>query len=86
MEVYNSGTEINVLMFLSKKLCSLWLSTEHSLVHSSNEPTASDGRETIPYIYVYIQNVPGGKSIFWEDIVSLILSKKVYMYMCPIPR
>jgi hypothetical protein len=25
-------------------------------------------------------------SIFWEVIVSAILSKKVYMYMCPIPN
>jgi len=24
-------------------------------------------------------------SIFWEDIVSVILSKRVYTYMCPIP-
>jgi hypothetical protein len=23
---------------------------------------------------------------FWEVIVSVILSKKVYMYMCPIPN
>jgi hypothetical protein len=26
------------------------------------------------------------RSIFWELIVSVILSKKVYMYMCPIPN
>jgi hypothetical protein len=26
------------------------------------------------------------KSIFWEVIVSVILSIKVYMYMCPIPN
>jgi hypothetical protein len=25
-------------------------------------------------------------SIFWEVIVSVILSKKCYMYMCPIPN
>jgi hypothetical protein len=25
-------------------------------------------------------------SIFWEVIISAILSKKVYMYMCPIPK
>jgi hypothetical protein len=25
-------------------------------------------------------------SIFWEVTVSVILSKKVYMYMCPIPN
>jgi hypothetical protein len=25
-------------------------------------------------------------SIFWEVIVSAILSKKFYMYMCPIPK
>jgi hypothetical protein len=35
-----------------------------------------------------IQNVPGGKvNILGEGvIVSAILSKKVYMYMCPIPN
>jgi hypothetical protein len=27
-----------------------------------------------------------GRSIFWEVIVSVTLSKKVYMYMCPIPN
>jgi hypothetical protein len=26
------------------------------------------------------------RSIFWEVIVSVILRKKVYMYMCPIPN
>jgi hypothetical protein len=26
------------------------------------------------------------RSIFWEGIVSVILSKNVYMYMCPIPN
>jgi hypothetical protein len=26
------------------------------------------------------------RSLFWEVIVSVILSKKVYMYMCPIPN
>jgi hypothetical protein len=26
------------------------------------------------------------KSMFWEDIVSVILSKKLYMYTCPIPN
>jgi hypothetical protein len=24
--------------------------------------------------------------MFWETIVSVILSKKVYMYMCPFPK
>jgi hypothetical protein len=34
----------------------------------------------------HIQNVSGGKVIFWKVMVSVILSKeKVYMYMCPIP-
>jgi hypothetical protein len=27
-----------------------------------------------------------GRSIFWEVIVSVILSKKLYMNMCPIPN
>jgi hypothetical protein len=26
------------------------------------------------------------RSIFWEIIVSVIINKKVYMYMCPIPK
>jgi hypothetical protein len=26
------------------------------------------------------------RSIFWEAIVSVILSKKVCMYMCPVPN
>ena len=26
------------------------------------------------------------KSIFWEVIVSVILSKNIYMSMCPIPN
>jgi hypothetical protein len=26
------------------------------------------------------------RSIFWEVTVSVILSKKVYMYTCPIPN
>jgi hypothetical protein len=26
------------------------------------------------------------RSIFWEVIVSVILSKKLYVYMCPIPN
>jgi hypothetical protein len=26
------------------------------------------------------------RSIFWEVIVSVIISKKVYMYLCPIPN
>jgi hypothetical protein len=26
------------------------------------------------------------RSIFWEVTISVILSKKVYMYMCPIPN
>jgi hypothetical protein len=25
-------------------------------------------------------------SVFWEVIVSVILNKKLYMYMCPIPN
>jgi hypothetical protein len=24
--------------------------------------------------------------VFWEGIISVILSKKVYVYMCPIPN
>jgi hypothetical protein len=34
----------------------------------------------------HIQNIPGGKSIFWEVTVSVIVSIKVCMYMCPIPN
>jgi hypothetical protein len=33
-----------------------------------------------------IQDVPEGKSTLWEVTVSVILSKKVYMYMCVLFR
>jgi hypothetical protein len=32
------------------------------------------------------QGVPGGKVNIWEVIVSVILSKILYMHMCPIPN
>jgi hypothetical protein len=34
----------------------------------------------------YIQVSQEERSIFWEVIVSVILSKNVYMYMCSIPN
>jgi hypothetical protein len=39
-------------------------------------------------VFWVIQNVPGGEAVFWEVIVSVILSKEAYtrMYMCPIPN
>jgi hypothetical protein len=41
------------------------------------------------YIYIYIHEYvyrlsQEGRSIFWEVIVSVILSKKCTLYMCPI--
>jgi hypothetical protein len=36
--------------------------------------------------FMNIQSVPGERSIFWEVIVSVILRKILYMYMCPIPN
>jgi uncharacterized membrane-anchored protein len=39
------------------------------------------------YIYIYIYRVSQEeRSVFWEVIVSVILSKKLYMNMCPIPN
>jgi hypothetical protein len=39
------------------------------------------------YIYIYIYRVSQEeRSLFWEVIVSVILSKIVYMFMCPIPN
>jgi hypothetical protein len=38
------------------------------------------------YIYIYIQVSKEEKTIFWEVIVSVILSKKLYMNMCPVPN
>jgi hypothetical protein len=35
---------------------------------------------------VIIQVSQEERSIFYEVIVSVILSKKLYMYMCPIPN
>ena len=40
--------------------------------------------QTLPVLQ--IQGIPGGRSIFWEVIVSVILSKNVYMNMCPVPN
>jgi hypothetical protein len=37
------------------------------------------------YVYVCIQRVPGGMDNILGVIVSVILSKKLYMNMCPIP-
>ena len=38
-------------------------------------------------IYIYIYRVSQEEmSIFWKIIVSVILNKRVYMYMCPIPN
>ena len=38
-------------------------------------------------IYIYIYRVSQEeRSILWEVIVSVILSKTVYMNMCPIPN
>jgi hypothetical protein len=37
--------------------------------------------------YMHIYGVPQEqRSIFWEVIISVILSNKVNMYMCPIPN
>jgi hypothetical protein len=41
------------------------------------------------YLIIYLSTRPYTecpKKIFWEVIVSVILSKEVYMYMCPIPN
>jgi len=40
------------------------------------------GRD-LTYIYRVSQEE---RSMFWEDIISVILSKNVYMNMCPIPN
>ena len=37
-------------------------------------------------MYVYIQVSQEERSMFWEVIGSVILSKKVCMYVCPIPN
>jgi hypothetical protein len=42
------------------------------------------------YIYIYIYCIyrvsQEERKIFWEVIVSVILSKKLYVNMCPIPN
>jgi hypothetical protein len=43
----------------------------------------SSDRAIVLWIYSVSQEE---MSIFWEVIVSVILSKKVYVYMCPIPN
>jgi hypothetical protein len=37
-------------------------------------------------IYVKYRESQEQRSIFWEDIISGILSRKVHMRMCPIPK
>jgi hypothetical protein len=59
------------LILLSR--CSFGLS-------SSNFPTVDAGGSLL---YRVSQE---GRSVFWEVIVSVILSKKLYMNMCPIPN
>jgi hypothetical protein len=44
----------------------------------------SSRSEAIYVVHVRVQQEE--RSVFWEIIVSVILSKKVYMYMCPIPN
>jgi hypothetical protein len=42
---------------------------------------------SLKYRFLVIYSVSQEEwSIFWEVIVSVILSKKVYMHMCPIPN
>jgi hypothetical protein len=36
-------------------------------------------------LYILYTVSQEGRAIFWEVIVSVILNKKVYMCMCPIP-
>jgi hypothetical protein len=49
----------------------------------SREPMET---EVHPFLSGFLYRVSQEeRSIFWEVIVSAIPSKKVYMYMCPIP-
>jgi hypothetical protein len=46
--------------------------------------------QTVRYGIYYMRSIyrmsQEERSIFWEVIVSVILSKKLYMNMCPIPK
>jgi hypothetical protein len=57
------------------------------MVHESYWHWTSDGilYQCVPRVAVYTvfqEELP----MFWEIIVSVILNKKVYMYMCVIPN
>jgi hypothetical protein len=60
-----------------------FLSDVNQIVENS---TLYNGKKAGADNHQYIQGVPGKRSVFWEVIVLVILSKDVYMYMymCPI--
>ena len=70
-------------------ICSPKNSTRHSHHHETLKPHITFNCLHVLYtcylsaIYRVSQEE---MSIFWEVTVSVILSKKVYMYMCPIPN
>jgi hypothetical protein len=55
--------------------------------------TLTGASEVIPIVFMFTQDGQYAyrvsqeeRTIFWEVIVSVILSKKLYMNMCPIPN
>ncbi|PNF32668.1 hypothetical protein B7P43_G13122 [Cryptotermes secundus] len=57
------------------------------LNHRQFRDFLSEVEAEYPYLPYHIAVVSQEeKSVFWEVIISTILSKEVYMYMCPIPN
>jgi hypothetical protein len=71
-------------------ICMLWASLESAMYRMNSLSTSFSEayRKNLQFclVRVNMQGVLGGKVNFWEVIVSVIPSKKVYMYMCPIPN
>jgi hypothetical protein len=68
-------------------------SVRNSNIHTQDLPSVNLPIRVIIHTYIHTGSYSRrtlyrvsqeDRSIFWEVIVSIILSKKVYMYMCPI--
>jgi hypothetical protein len=60
----------------------MWTSTQYNII---NNNTKFKDQLEVEFVTTSIYRVSQEeRSIFWEVIVSVILSKKLYMNMCPI--
>jgi hypothetical protein len=59
---------------------------ERKILRTIFGPTNENGEWRINYNNEIYRVPQEERTIFWEVIVSVILSKKLYMNMCPIPN